>query len=94
MELKRLNEILGDLQNNSNLKFIVRQNIRLGVSGSSYNERVEGEEDTYYKIYEISGEDLFLRVQFFTDSYGSNPIIRGVNFVKKQTKTIDTYEIL
>ena len=94
MELEKLNKILGKLKNNPNLQFVARQNIHLGVSESSYQEGVQGEEDRYYEIYKILEEDLFVRIEFFTDSYGESPSITGINFVKKQTKTIETYEVL
>lgn len=95
MELEKLNKILSNLQspNSKELEFVEKVLGHQGVSSNSYGEGVEGEEDVYYNIYKIKEEEnLFLKVEFYTDSYGSNDAPRGVQFVRGVKKQITVYE--
>lgn len=98
MELKKINQLLSNIDyidsRNEDLIFIERQDVHLGVTGNSYaSEGVRGEEDSYYKIFKINSEEnLFLRIEYFTDSYGDNESIRGVSFVKPTESKITVYE--
>lgn len=95
MRLEKLNKLLenfNNIENNSLLKFISRENVHMGVSDSSYSDGVQGEEDNYYKIFKIDGESEFLRVEYYTDSYGDNEAVRGVSFVSPVEKVINSFE--
>lgn len=97
MDLKKLNNILEDLEylNEDELKFIRREDIHLGVSGNSYggSDGVQGEEDSWYMIYKIKSEpDLYLKIKYFSDSYGYGSFIRGIQFVSEITKKVKTFE--
>lgn len=99
MEYKKINELLKNLSNagnNPNLTFIKREDINLGVSGNSYGndgEGVQGEEDNYYLIYKINDEDnLFLKIEMFTDSYGHNDSPRGAEIVEGKDINTTVFE--
>jgi hypothetical protein len=94
--LEKLNRILTNLHYPSEdvLEYVQKDEIHMGVSGSSYgDDGVQGESDNYAKIYKIVGEDdLYLKVEFETDSYGSNDGVVGVQFVRPIKKTIIGFE--
>lgn len=99
MEYKKINELLKDLsnaENNPNLEFIKREDIHLGVSGDSYGndgEGVQGEEDNYFMIYKIKDEDnLYLKIEMFTDSYGYNEAPRGAIIVEGKDIKVTEFE--
>jgi hypothetical protein len=95
MELNKLNEILGNFsfKHNSKLKFIEKQKLHMGVSDSSYGgDGVQGEYDSYADIYKIlSEEDLYLKVEYITDSYGDSARVESIQFVVPKVKTIQKY---
>lgn len=94
--LREINELLGNLRNlrhNPKLKFIEKVDVNTSISDDSYGDGRMGEEDTYYEIYEIVGEnDLFLKVNWYTDSYGGNEAIEGIEFVKPKETRVTDYE--
>lgn len=81
MELKELNKILVNLQypNNKSLRFVEKQTVK--EIDNRYDGE-QGEEGLYYNIYEVVGQkDVFLKIEMYTDSYGGNDAVRGVQFV-------------
>jgi hypothetical protein len=96
MELEKLNKVLANLQypDRSILQFVERKDIHMGVSENSYgSEGVQGEEDSYYNIYKILSEDnLFLKIEIYTDSYGNGEAVRGAQIVKGVKKTVTIFE--
>lgn len=90
MDYKKLNNLLKNLQNVDSklLKFVERQT-EYEITDEDGEQGAEG---VYYNIYEIIGEkDLYLKVEFYTDSYGYNDAPRGVQFVKPVEKKITAY---
>ncbi len=94
MELKKVNEILGNLLNINPklLIFVEREDIYNGLSENSYGEGTEGEYNSWCNIYRIKGEDLFLKVIYYTDSYGEERGISGIQFVQEVKKTVKTFK--
>lgn len=97
LNIDLLNKILSNLEcpdNNKELEFAKRIEIDMAVTKSSYGgEGVQGAEDIYAKVYKIKSEDnLFLKIEYFTDSYGDNESVRSVKFVIPSTKTIQVFE--
>ena len=97
MNLKEINDILAVITNPQALglvTFVERIDNHLGVSDNSYaDDGVEGEYDSYSMIYKInSQQNLYMKVTYNTDSYGSNEFIVSIKFVKKNEKKIKTYE--
>lgn len=96
IDIDLINDILSNIVNpekNKNLKFVQREDIHLGVSQNFYGEGVQGEEDRYAKIYSISNmEGLFLKVEYATDSYGTNESATSMKLVKAKEKLVLVYE--
>lgn len=102
MDYKKLNSWLKDLENlpSSELKYVETIQGHQGVSGyetsDSYyssGEGVQGESDINFKVYKVLSEDnLFLKVETYTDSYGSGEYIRGVEFVEGTKKEVTSFE--
>ncbi len=99
MDYKKLNEALTNLDNassNPNLKLVERVEIRNGVD-DSYGDGVQGEENVYDIIYKIVGssdEDPYIKITYFTDSYGYGSFVRSVQFVYPTTKTVKVFETI
>lgn len=93
MDYKLLNKVLKNLQSPSkDLEFITKQDIHIGIR--SDDDGVQGEENSYYNIYKLKGEDLYISVEYYTDSYGNGDYIRGIQFVKETEKKIKSYNPL
>lgn len=92
LELSELNQILKNLQS-PNLEFVEKQDISTKIRDNSYNDGLMGEEDSWYKIYKLKSDpNTFLRVEYYSDSYGSGEFIRGAQFVQPANKTMVVYE--
>lgn len=97
MELENVNKILEDLNHPSKelLEFVSKDRGHSGVSVNTYPGRdgVEGENDQYYMIYKVkSVDDLYLKIEFRTDSYGENDSIVGCQFVVPKEQKITVFE--
>lgn len=93
MEIELLNEILSNLQypNEKVLEFIEKKETHIGVTdGYAGNQ---GEENTFDLIYKVLPEkDIYLKVEYYTDSYGGGEYMRGAKFVKAKKKEVTVYE--
>lgn len=92
--VEELNDMLSDMSNTSHYgkeksTFVERIEGDTPVSDSSY-DGLQGEYDQYFKIYKTPKENIFLRVEFHTDSYGD--FIYEIKFVKKVDKVVNSYE--
>lgn len=88
IDLKLLNELMS---NKNRQKFRVKeekghQGIRDGGYQGEYNERFE-----YFKHPDIP-ENIFLKITYQTDSYGSNEGITEMTLVEGKAKTITVFE--
>ncbi len=92
MDIKKLNEIFGDLENfrssNNEVKRIVEHEIN-----NSYGEGAQGEEGIAFEIFEVNGLDgYFVKLEIRTDSYGYDERVRGATLVKPIEKKVTVYE--
>lgn len=93
MDYKKLNSWLNNLNfiNSKDLEYIEKQVIK----EIKDPDGEQGEEGVFYKIYRIKSEDnLYLRVEYYTDSYGYGEFIRGVQFVQPKEKQVVIYETI
>ena len=86
MDYKKLNNVLKNLDN--------LKKVATFVEKVAIKEGKEGEEGEYWSIWKLN-EDLegtFLRVRYFTDSYGDNETLKGVEFVEQVEKKVLQWE--
>lgn len=96
LELKTINKILSNLESTYSvgLKKLSTENtvIQIGdhngweASQGSYNES-----NAYYSHPELP-DNIFLKVTYRTDSYGSGESVYAISFVEGKEKTITVYE--
>jgi hypothetical protein len=94
MELQLLNKILKNLQNPDHklLTFIEKRVVK---DLSEDEDGSQGESSEYYKYYKVNGVDnIFIEIQFGTDSYGYNDFPVGVQFVKPKEKVVTIFETI
>jgi len=91
MDYKMLNKVLKNLQSpTKDLEFISKQDIHIGVPDGG--DGSQGDENSYYNIYKFKDEDLYISVEYYTDSYGNGEYIRGIQFVKETEKKVKSYD--
>lgn len=89
MNYKQLNEILSNLDYPQAGLTLVSTN----ESADYYNEKNQGDEGLKVEIFAVDADpEIFLKVVRATDSYGDNERVTSIQFVTKQSKTIDVYE--
>jgi len=54
----------------------------------------QGDEEIFFNIYKVKEEDLYIKVEHYTDSYGNGDMVRGVQFVSPIEKTVQVFEPL
>lgn len=52
----------------------------------------QGEEGLRYEIYQLPFDDLFLKLEIRTDSYGYNERIETIQFARATEKVVRVYE--
>lgn len=57
-----------------------------------YKEKNQGEEGERVQILDIGIEDVYLKVVYKSDSYGSNETLDSIRFVTSTSKTVKVYE--
>lgn len=88
MELKEINQILSALD-----EYTLRKTYKvIQTTNNGYGEeRDQSEEGTKTVIYDI-GKEVFLKVVFTSDSYGSESGITSIQFVTAKKKEVLTYD--
>lgn len=104
MDLKKINLVLANItkiRNNSNrynklpdeLNGITRVETKVEKEiNGEYGE--QGEEGLKYETYQLPFDDLFLRLEIRTDSYGYNERVEAIQFAKVTEKTVTVYETI
>jgi hypothetical protein len=97
MEYQELNKLLKNLRNpshnNSDLSFIER--ITEHEISNSYGEGEQGGTSIYHDIYAMeSDKNVYLKITYNTDSYGSNEFPASIQFCKAKPKSVTEYEII
>lgn len=90
MDYKLLNKLLANLHHPDTtvLRFVERRSVHEGIEDG---QSEQDEYNSYIRVYEIIGEaDLFLMIEWRTDSYGDNDFIYSIQFVKpKEVKKVE-----
>lgn len=91
MELKQINKLLSNLTNPDRTlcAFIEKRTVK-EIEDEDGEQGEEGNFFMYYKI--LSEENLYMEVEYYTDSYGDNESVRKVQFVKSSPKTVIVFE--
>ena len=95
MELQEINKILSfipvmvnDYGQNPYKKVLDKRDGNL--QDSDYGS--QGESDTITRVYDLSKNDLFLKIELSTDSYGNNESVSKIEFVKPVVKQVTDFE--
>lgn len=94
LDPKVFNKIISNLNypDSTVLKFIEQKEISTPIN-SNYGDGLQGEKNTFYKIYQIiEYPEYYLKVTYFTDSYGDNEYIKGAELVQPVEKLIKVFE--
>lgn len=95
MELKKLNELLKNLEypDAKKLKYVQKDSIRTPIS--EMGEGMQGDQNEWAVVYQVLGEnDLYLKIYYYSDSYGGGEYISGVEFVKPTEKVVTVFETI
>ena len=91
MDYKRINEILSDLSERGLEKKF--KQVSTETPRNYWNEKSEGGEDIKTEVYEFDKEEnIFLKIQRRTDSYGDNETLFSISFVKPVEIKVTAYE--
>lgn len=86
MDYKLINEILKDLSNiayDKNFKFVANEE---NNGNDMYSENIT--------VYKYKDTDIFIKLTVRGDSYGENPYVHSVQFVKPVVKQVTDFESL
>lgn len=87
MDIKQINEILSDLN-----EFRLDNTYTKVATDEPRDFYSEGEYSTKTDIYRLNIEDWHLKVNTTRDSYGDNPTITSIKFVKPVIRQIQDFE--
>ena len=87
MTVEQINEVLSELN-----EYSLERKYSKVLSEEPNDYYREGEYSTKTDIYKLNIEDWHLKVNTTRDSYGENPTITSIKFVKPVIKTIESYE--
>ncbi len=90
-QLKSLNKILKDLHSIRNSGKRVERIVVKDLS--EYDGGSQGDSSEIYEVYPIEGEEnLFIKLEIGSDSYGCNEYVSGIQFVQPTERTVTCYE--
>lgn len=87
MTVEQINEILSDLN-----EFALDNKFTKVATEEPRDFYSEGEYSTKTDIYKLNIEDWHLKVNTTRDSYGDNPTITSIKFVKPVIRQIQDFE--
>ncbi len=90
LSIEQINDILSDLSESC-----LKRKYSLVASeqpDNYYEEKYQGETITKYEIYRLGIDDLHLRIERQTDSYGDSETIYSLKIVKPIVKTVTDFE--
>ena len=93
MELQLINKLLKNLEciDQKVLKLIKREDISTPIPEDG--EGSQGDENVFTKIYQsVEDPNVYIKIEYYTDSYGYGSYIRGVQFVQPIEKTVTVFE--
>lgn len=93
MELQQINQLLKNLENPDPkvLKFIKKIDVSTPIPNDGYGS--QGEENVFDKVYQSATDpDIYIKVTYYTDSYGYGEYVRSVQFVQPKEKVVTVFE--
>ncbi len=81
MDYTQLNELLSDFDK-------LRRNKAVESKLPDYEEGTDG-----YEVYHIE-DDVYVKLTIYTDSYGDNECVTGIEFVSPRTVQVTNFEKL
>jgi hypothetical protein len=93
MDLQLLNSLLEDLESidSKKLRLVDKKDLSTPISKDS--DGSQGDENTFEKVYQsVQNPDLYIKILYYTDSYGYGEFIRGVKIVKPIEKVVTVFE--
>lgn len=94
MDFQFLNSLLKNLEypDQKVLKLIETKEVSTPIN-RHYGEGLQGEENVFVKIYQsVQQPTIYIKVMYFTDSYGIGAYVRGIQFVQPIEKTVTVFE--
>lgn len=89
---KEVNTLLANIDKPDPKVFRFVEQLEIDTPIPKNFDGLQGEENTFAKIYRvIDEENLYLKVVYFTDSYGEGEFLRSVQFVSAREKSINVY---
>ena len=87
MDINQINEVLSELN-----EYSLERKYSKVLSEEPNDYYSEGEYSTKTDIYKLNIKDWHLKVNTTRDSYGNNPTITSIKFVKPVIKQIQDFE--
>lgn len=90
LTIKQVNDILSNLD-----KYNLRAKYSLVLEQEPedyYEEKYQGEESKKTEIYKLGIDDLHLKLERQTDSYGDNESLVSIKFVRPIVKQVTDFE--
>lgn len=87
--MKKLNPLLKNF-------YSLRQEKKAGeqiVKKLTYNDPEQGDTGLSYEVYKLS-EDIYVKLEINTDSYGDNEFVAGIEFVRPIVKQVTDFEAI
>ncbi len=93
MDFQFLNSLLKNLEypDSKVLKMLQKEDISTPIPKDG--EGSQGDENVFVRIYQsVQQPNIYIKVTYFTDSYGYGSYIRGVQFVQPKEKVVTVFE--
>lgn len=87
MDINQINNVLSDLS-----EYHLERTYTKVATDEPNDYYSEGEDSTKTDIYKLNIEDWHLKVSTTRDSYGDNPTVTSIKFVKPVIKQITDFE--
>lgn len=93
MELALINRLLKNIESPDHkiLKKVKREEISTPIPKDG--EGSQGDENVFAEVYQfVEDPSIYIKVVYYTDSYGYGQYVRGVQFVKPVEKVVTIFE--
>lgn len=90
LTIEQVNDVLSDLSKHSlqrKYSLVLEQE-----PGDYYEEKYDGNESKKTEIYKLGIDDLHLKLERQTDSYGDNESLVSIKFVRPIVKQVTDFE--
>ena len=93
MDFQFLNSLLSNLEypDQKVLKMVEHKDILTPIPKD--REGSQGDENVFVKVYQsVKQPDVYIKIEYFTNSYGYGSYVRGVTFVQPKEKVVTIFE--